>query len=107
MFDGGTMKQGDIAELKIKKTLRIGQLVSEKAYVCELLSYDIQRAELLFALKSGELTELSLEAIYECQIQTTDARLACTGRIRERYCNQNGKILKLQVENGFYKINTK
>ena len=101
------MKQGDIAELKIKKALRIGQLISEKVYVCELLSYDIQRAELLFTLKNEQLTELSLEAIYECNIQTVDGSLVCTGRIRERYCDREGKILKLQVENGFYKINTK
>ncbi len=101
------MRQGDIAELKIKKILRIGQLVSEKVYVCELLSYDIQRAELLLVLKNGQLTELSLEAIYECNIQTVDGILVCTGRIRERYCDREGKILKLQVENGFYKINTK
>ena len=107
MLKGGSMKQGDIAVLKMKKMLRIGQVENENAYVCELSSYDIQRAELFFALKDEELTELSLEAIYECQIQTEEGNLACTGRIRERYCEQGKKILKLQVENGFYKISIK
>ena len=101
------MKQGNIAELKALKMLRAGQEKNNQTYVCEVLSYDIQRAVLCLKLKSSELTELSLDAIYECRILGEEKNLECTGRIRERYRGEEGKVLCLKVENGFYKISIK
>ena len=101
------MKQGNVAEIKMVKMLRLGQEKNNQTYVCEVASYDIQRGCLCLVLVAGELTELSLDAIYECSILCEEKTLECTGRIRERYRGKEGKILDLKVENGFYKISTK
>ena len=58
-------------------------------------------------LRDENLRQLSLDALYECQIQTEDAWFTCTGKIVERFCNHQGNNVKLQVKNGFYKINIK
>lgn len=101
------MKRGNAAEIKIMKMLRLGQEEKNQTYACEVVSYDIKRAILCLVLKSGELTDISLDAIWECKIYAEQERLECTGRIRERYCGIEGKTLLLKVENGFYKISTK
>ena len=101
------MKQGNAAELKAIQMLRLGQEKNNHTYVCEVVSYDIQRAILCLVLKADELTELSLDAIYECRVFEEERALECTGRICERYQGEEGKVLCLKVENGFYKISTK
>ena len=101
------MKQGNVTKLTMIKPLCAGQMLDEKAYECELLSYDRQQEMISVILKEGELRQLSLDAIYECQIYTEDAAFSCTGKIVERFCDQQGNNIKLQVKNGFYKISIK
>lgn len=101
------MRKGDRAELKMQKVLRTGQVSDDTVYTCVVSAYCAQQESLSLILQSGKLTDLSLDAIYTCEIHTEQEQLRCTGRIRERYCDIEGKILKMKIENGFYKINIK
>ena len=78
------MQKGNSATLYMKKVLRVGDTLSESAHVGVVLQYDEKEECIYFLLESGKLTELSLDAIYECKIQTEKEQRHCTGRIKER-----------------------
>ena len=101
------MKKGDIAELKMKKVLRIGDVLSEVIHKCRLTAYDSKRESIFLELIEGDFQDISLDAIYECSIISEECKSICTGRVKERYCDESGKIIRLKIENGFYKINIK
>lgn len=101
------MRKGDYAEIEMKKILCAGGSVDKNVYECSFLKYNMQEECIYLVLQSGTLEQLSLDAIYQCEIRTEKERIDCTGRIKERYSNETGKIIKFQVENGFYKINLK
>lgn len=101
------MKKGDCATFYMKKTLLAKSVRDERIYSGIVFRYDEKTECIDFQLESGELTELSLDAIYECVIQTEHGSQKCTGRMKERYCGKEGKIFKFEIENGFYKINLK
>ena len=101
------MNKGNVVKLIMTQPLSVGQMLDEKVYVCELVSYDRQQEMVFLILNEGELKELSLDAIYECQIFTEEAMFQCTGRIVERFHDTEGKKVNLRVKNGFYKINIK
>lgn len=95
------------AQLRMKKMLCKGGSVDETIYQCSVLKYDEKAEKLYFVLEEGDLTSLSLEAVYECCIMEESACIRATGRLQERYCSENGKIAKIAIENGFYKNNIK
>ena len=101
------MKTGDAVVLIMKKMLSTGKGLDEKKYACKVVQYDAKREAIFLSLENDELPAISLDAVYECNIKEAQEVIACTGRIGERYCNQHGKILKLEINNGFYKINLK
>lgn len=101
------MKKGDGATLYMKKTLRVRDALDERVHSSVVLRHDEKEECIYFRLESGKLTDVSLDAIYECKIQTDKEQLECTGRIKERYRGIAGKIFKFEIENGFYKINLK
>jgi len=101
------MKKGDGATLYTKKTLRAGDSVDDRVHSCVVMHYDEKEECIYFQLESGKLTDVSLDVIYECKIETDQEQLECTGRIKERYRGATGKIMKFEIENGFYKINLK
>lgn len=101
------MRQGDSAALYMKKLLRAGDALDDDVYSSAVLQYDEKEECIYLRLESGRLTDLSLDAIYECKIQTEKEQLHCTGRIKERYRGVAGKTFKFEIENGFYKINLK
>ena len=101
------MKKSNYAELKMKKVLRAGDVLRTETYACEVLQMKEEEEVLYLVLKSGELSELSLDCIYQCTVKTDDSDMVCTGRIKERFRGTEGKTLKLQIENGFYKITIK
>lgn len=101
------MNKGNVVKLIMTQPLSVGQMLDEKVYVCELVSYDRQQEMVFLILNEGELKELSLDAIYECQIFAEEAMFQCTGRIVERFYDTEGKKVNLRVKNGFYKINIK
>ena len=101
------MKKVDSVELKMKKALCAGAKIDEHTFVCELLRYDSKRENLYLEVVTFDLTMFSLDAIYECKLQSGLSILECTGRIKERYCQGNKKVIKFEIENGFYKNNIK
>lgn len=101
------MKKVDSVELKMKKALCTGAKIDEYTFVFELLRYDSKRENLYLEVETSDLTMFSLDAIYECRLQSGLSVLECTGRIKERYCQGNKKVIKFEIENGFYKNNIK
>ncbi len=101
------MKKGAHAELKMIKVLRAGDCLEHKNYACEVLQMKENEEVLYLILKSGELSELSLDCIYHCTMKDGESEVACTGRIKERFRGSAGKTIKMQIENGFYKITIK
>ena len=101
------MRRGDLAELKVKKILLSGYLQDNMIYTCKVLNFSEKEECLYLLLEDCELEELSLDCIYECKVKSKDCITSFTGRIKERYMGYEGKKIKIQVENGFYKINLK
>lgn len=101
------MKQGDYAELTMKKVLCIDSIHDQKIYFCKILRYDVKQECIYLVLENDILTNISLDAIYDCMIQTSEDKTKCSGRVKERYNDEYGQVLKFEIENGFYKINVK
>jgi hypothetical protein len=101
------MKRGSIANLQMRKNLCIGSQTEKHSYKCTVLKYDEKQECLYFLLGTECLTDVSLDGIYGCEIEEENEVTSCIGRIRERYMNKQGNVLKFQIQNGFYKINLK
>ena len=101
------MKKVERVEIKMHKSLQVGTVLDKTVYSCEYLRYDSRKECLYLLVNSAELTTFSLDAIYFCELQSGHEILQCTGRIKERSNQKAGKILKLEIENGFYKNNIK
>ena len=101
------MKYGDYAELTMKKAMLAGETIDKNVISCRVLRYDGKQECIYLVLEDAQLTDVSLDSVYECQIQTSEDGMACTGIVRERYYNAFGKILEFQIKNGFYKIRIK
>ena len=102
------MKKGSKAELLMQKMLHADMEVSQKKYFCEILMYDMEQECIYLVLEDDLLSTVSLDAIFECKIKDAEeGQICCTGRVKERYIDENGQILKFKIENGFYKINIK
>ena len=79
----------------------------ENIYEATVIEYQKEMEQVHLILRSGSLSDISLDAVYECRIRTITCETVCTGMIKERYENRAGMILVLQVTNGFYEINLK
>lgn len=101
------MKTGDKAVLTMKKVLLANTKLDEKNYLCQVLRYEPKRECIYLVLENDLLPAISLDAVYECRIQDGEEVRICTGRIKERFYNEYGKIVQLEIENGFYKISLK
>ena len=70
------------------------------------LNMEISKARI--KMKKSLLANGTLdEKFYHCIIYRGSVGIKCEGRIVERYVNQDEKIVRFQVEKGFYKINIK
>ncbi len=92
--------------LKMKKTLKKDVKLSAYAYECDVYKYE-ENTESIYLTVSCSLTDISLDAIYECKVMTDKKEVVMTGRVVERYINEDGNIVKLHIEKGFYKNNIK
>lgn len=101
------MRQGSKAELEMKRMLHAEDTVNAKVFRCEIFRYDAEKECIYLLLEEGELSEISLDALYECRIDEAEGKILCDGRIQERYRGEKGEILEFRIENGFYKINLK
>ena len=101
------MKKGDHSTLFMNKMLLSVKQVEEQEYVATVVKYEAKAGYIIFLLDSGKLSDLSLDAVYVCRIQTENGYEECTGRILERYCGNIGEMFEFEIQNGFYKINLK
>ena len=90
------MYDGDKAVLTMVQYLKEDKEKDENIYEATVIEYQKEMEQVHLILRSGSLSDISLDAVYECRI-----------RIKERYENRAGMILVLQVTNGFYEINLK
>ena len=98
------MKQGDKAQLVVKKHLRKEYIKTYGDLEGTVIRYDAKEACVYLILENEELTAASLDIIYGCEVLSEEEKVTFTGRIKERYYNELGKVLKVEIENGFYKI---
>lgn len=101
------MYDGDKAVISMIQYLKEDRKKSETVYNCTVIEYQKEMEQVHLLLTTGKLQDISLDAVYECRIQTLKGEAVCTGTIKERYKNRAGMILILQITNGFYEINIK
>lgn len=102
------MKKGDLAKLTVRKTLCKGDIKENGTHICSVLQYDGKQECIFLQLeKPLSLERVSLDTIYLCEIESEGGTEACTGRVKERYHDARGNVLRFEIENGFYKINIK
>ncbi len=97
------MKKNEKAVLSMKKTLLSGMLLDENVYNCTVWKYHPASECIYLVLEDAQLTEMSLDAIYDVCVEANGIKESCEGRIKERYRTEAGSMLKIHVENGFYK----
>ena len=91
------------ATLKIHRMILKDSFFDRCHYSCKVITYRPEE-EFIYLLSEGtELTAFSLDGLYECRIEDENCMNICKGMIRERYWNKQGKVIKFQIQNGFYK----
>ena len=101
------MYNGDRAVFSMTQYLKEDKKRDETEYKCTVIEYHKEKEQVHLIMSTGNLTDISLDAVYECRIRTLKCDAVCTGVIKERYVNHAGMILILQVTNGFYETNIK
>ena len=91
----------------MKKVLLAGKVLEQKVFQCNILRYNAEQERVYLVLEKDELTNMFFGWNLCVRIETGKMWLVGEGRIVERYYNEAGKILELQIENGFYKNNIK
>lgn len=100
------MYEGNPVELQMKKMILECGVPDERVYSCHIVRYDHNEQFMYLALEQEELTVISLDGVYECRFSTMEGLFSCTGVIKERYQNVNGNVLAMQIENGFFEVDS-
>ena len=98
------MYEGNPVDLRMEKIISADGIFDEATRQCRVEKYDPEEDYIYLELKEDELTVISLDAKYRCYISTRTELLYCTGVVKERYCRDDRKFLKLRIENGFYNV---
>ena len=93
------MYDGDKAVLTMVQYLKEDKEKDENTYEATVIEYQKEMEQVHLILRSGSLSDISLDAVYECRIQTMTCETVCTGMIKDRYENRAGMILVLQLMN--------
>lgn len=96
------MEKGDKVRVRMQRVLHPEVVMDEAGYECEILRYDSKDERIYLLLKEAALRDISLDAVYSCVILGKDETEKLTGRMKERYISEAGKVLELQIENGIY-----
>lgn len=96
------MIEGCAAKISMCKALKKGMLLDKDAYICKVEEYDSQDEKFIIKMQDSHLIKLSLEAKYQCEIDTDDMVLLCECIVKERYQSEEGSMAVLYIENGFY-----
>ncbi len=101
------MYDGDKAAIVMEKCLKEGMELDTTLYKCTVIEYQKETEQIHLLMETGQMTGISLDAIYECRMETLTGEVQCVGKIVDRYGNHAGKIIVFQVLNGFYERNIK
>jgi len=91
------------AKLSVMKVILGDTFVEDGVYNCKVIRYIPEKESIYLLTGKTELAVFSLDALYECSIQTEEEMLSCQGFIKERYVSKIGKVVVFQIKNGFYK----
>ena len=75
----------------------------ESVYTCKIIRYNPEKECIYLLTGKTELPVFSLDALYECNIQSENEVIGCQGIIKERYVSKLGKVIVFEIRNGFYK----
>ena len=92
-----------LAKIVMKRVILGEGYYDDRLQECTVIRYNPEKETIYLLVGEAELPVFSLDALYECFIQTEQGHLRCQGYIRERYTSKRGKVLVFQIENGFYK----
>ena len=96
------MYEGCKAELKMVRTLTIDAVFDEEIRNCKVFKYDAEEDFMQLLLEDGNLSEISLDAKYDCCVTLKKESISCSGVVRERFHCEKGSMLIFEIENGFY-----
>ena len=85
------MYEGNPVDLRMEKILSADGIFDDSTRQCRVRKYDPEEDFIYLELKEDKL-ETRTELLY------------CTGVVKERYCQEDKKLLKFRIENGFYNV---
>lgn len=91
------------AKLKMERMILKDGFFDETVHHCRVIGYLPEKECICFLTGKTELPIFSLDAMYECAVETPGGEIRCEGQIRERYWNRQGRVLIFHIQNGFYK----
>ncbi len=96
------MIEGCAAKISMYKVLKKDMILDTESYICKVEDYDSQDDKFTIKMQDSHLIKLSLEAKYQCEIDTDDMVMLCECIVKERYQCEKGSMAVLYIENGFY-----
>lgn len=91
------------ADIRMTRMILKEGFFDKATYHCSIITYNPEEECIYLLSDETQLPVFSLDGIYECRIDTPKGVIGCSGTIRERYWNKVGRIIKFQIQNGFYK----
>ena len=85
-------------DLRMEKILSADGIFDDSTRQCRVRKYDPEEDFIYLELKEDKLEAISLDAKYRCYISTRTELLYCTGVVKERYCQEDKKLLKFRIE---------
>lgn len=98
------MYEGNPVDLQMEKVISADGVFDDATHHFQVYQYDVEEDYIYLQMKEGSLTEISLDAKYQCYISTKKELLFCTGVVKERFQSENGDIIVFRIENGFYSV---
>ncbi len=91
------------ARLVMKKTILNDSCFDDTPYFCKVITYAVDEENVYLLTGKKELSDFSLDALYELDITQNGESVSCQGIIRERYYSKRGRVIVFHIQNGFYK----
>ena len=98
------MYEGNRVDLQMEKVISTDGIFDDATHHCQVFRYDLEEDYIYLQLKEEDMTAISLDAKYKCYISSKKELLYCNGVIKERYQSENGNMLVMKIENGFYSV---
>ena len=99
------MYEGSPADLRMEKSFSSDDVFDDGIHKCQVYKYDAEEDHIFLVLKEGNLTDISLDAFYQCYIATRKGLINCKGTVKDRYQCQYGNFVVLKISDGFYRVN--